>query len=60
MPLVLLSLLMCVYSLMLLCTHLSEFLMNKDVYYGTRRAASTASARALGRLRANDQMLTNI
>jgi len=23
---------LCVYSLMLLCTHLSEFLMNKDVY----------------------------
>jgi len=32
MPPVRFCLLMCVYSLMLLCTHLSEFLMNKDVY----------------------------
>jgi len=34
MPPVRFCLLMCVYSLMLLCTHLSEFLMNKDVYIG--------------------------
>ena len=32
MPPVCFCLLICVYSLMLLCTHLSEFLMNKDVY----------------------------